>query len=191
MEHPFDAEGLELSDDDAKELAKNSASLHGLPEFRGWFPPNEAVEELLARVGQTLEPGQEPPSDRLQQRLEEEIVAATDRYFTPERREYLTGLMKDSALSVLSREGEVRALEVVAAIKVITAAGLITDPPHEVAFLRGFFDKAIGAMVAQGGGKLRIPIPNRPAAAAEAAPEAAPAEAAPDPSAGEPAPSTP
>ncbi len=35
-------------------------------------------------------------------------------------------------------------------MKVIEAAGLVTDPPHEVPFLRGFFDKAIGGLLAQG-----------------------------------------
>ena len=47
-------------------------------------------------------------------KLEEELAAATDRYFSPERRESLVRAMRDSALSILSREGETRALEVVA-----------------------------------------------------------------------------
>ena len=79
--------------------------------------------------------------------------------------------MRDSALSVLQRAGEQPALEVVAAMKSILAAGLITNPPREVPFLRAFFDKAIGLMVAQGGGQLRIPIrkrPEEPEAAVEA-----------------------
>ena len=88
-------------------------------------------------------------------------MSATDRYFTPERRENLSRVMKDSALSVLSREGEVRTLEVVATMKNIRDAGLITNPPHEVGFLRGFFDKAISAMAYQDGGRLRIPMPRR------------------------------
>jgi hypothetical protein len=180
VDHPFDGEGLELSHEDAKELAKKSALLHAVPEFRGWIAPGPAVDELLARVGETLEPGQEPPADVLSARIEEEVKSACDRYFTPERRAELVKLMKDSALSVLNREGETRALEVVAAMKVIEAAGLVTDPPHEVPFLRGFFDKAIGILLAQGQGRLRIPVRRRPEEAA-GAPEAsakAPAEAA-------------
>jgi len=73
--------------------------------------------------------------------------------------------MKDSALSVLSREGEVRTLEVVATMKNIRDAGLITNLPHEVGFLRAFFDKAISAMAYQDGGRIRIPIPRAPEAA--------------------------
>ena len=167
-EHPFDGEGLELGDEDAQDLAKNSQSLHFLPEFRGWFPPKQVVDELLFKVGESLTPGTEPPPEELQKKLEEEVVAATDRYFTPERREALARMMKDSALSVLSREGEVRTLDVVATMKNIREAGLITNPPHEVGFLRAFFDKAISALAYQDGGRLRIPMPAPTAPAAEA-----------------------
>jgi len=172
-EHPFDGEGLELGDEDAQDLAKTSHALHLLPEFRGWFPPKPVVDELLAKVGEGLTPGTEPAPEELQKKLEEEIVAATDRYFTPERREQLARMMKDSALSVLAREGEVRTLEVVATMKNIRNAGLITNPPHEVGFLRAFFDKAISAIAYQEGGRLRIPM--RAPAPAEAASEAQPA----------------
>jgi hypothetical protein len=168
-EHPFDGEGLELGDEDAQDLAKNSQSLHFLPEFRGWFPPKPVVDELLLKVGESLTPGSEPPPEELQQKLEIEVVAATDRYFTPERREALARMMKDSALSVLAREGEVRTLEVVATMKNIREAGLITNPPHEVGFLRAFFDKAISAMAYQDGGRLRIPMPQSASALPEAA----------------------
>jgi hypothetical protein len=163
-EHPFDAEGLELGEEDAQDLAKNSHGLHLLPEFRGWFPPKGAVDELLFKVGETLTPGTEPAPEELQKKLEEQVVAATDRYFTPERRESLARQMKDSALSILSREGEVRTLEVVATMKNIREAGLITNPPHEVGFLRAFFDKAISALAYQDGGRLRIPMPAAPGA---------------------------
>ena len=162
VEHPFDAEGLELGDDDVKELAARSVTLHSLPEFQGWFPPQQAVEELLAKVGETLTPGEEPPAELIQQRVEAEIRASTDRFFTPERRTDLVNNMKDSAISVLAREGEVQALSLVATMKCIDRCGLITDPPHEVPFLRAFFDKAIAVLLRQGGGRLRIPIPQRP-----------------------------
>ena len=167
-EHPFDAEGLELGEEDAQDLAKNSHGLHLLPEFRGWFPPKGALDELLFKVGETLTPGAEPAPEELQKKLEEQVISATDRYFTPERRESLARQMKDSALSVLSREGEVRTLEVVATMKNIREAGLITNPPHEVGFLRAFFDKAISALAYQDGGRLRIPIPNAAAATSDA-----------------------
>jgi hypothetical protein len=156
--HPFDDEGLELSDEDAAELGTGSAKLHGFPEFRGWFPTRAAVDEMMIKLGETLTPGQEPSQDELKEKLEQEIDAATDRYFSPQRREQLIRAMRDSALSLLSREGEQAALDVVAAIKCIDRCGLITDPPHEVGFLRGYFEKAVSLMLSQSGGSLRIPM---------------------------------
>lgn len=160
--HPFDDEGLELSADDAKEVAKSSASLHALPEFRGWFPTRVAVEEMLVKVGETVPAGEEPDPAKLKDALEAEIVASTDRYFSPERRADLVRAMKDSALSILGREGEQRALEVAATISCIENRGILSDPPHEVGFLKGFFEKAVSLMLAQGGGSLRIPVRKPP-----------------------------
>ncbi len=161
--HPFDEEGLELSDEDAQALSESSRELHSLPEFRGWFPSKDGMDELLVKLGEGLEPGQSPDPEAMTAKLEDELSAATDRYFSPERRTALVRAMRDSALSVLNREGETRALEVVAAMKMIEKAGLITNPPRDIPFLRGFFEKAVSLMLAQGGGKLRVPVPNKPA----------------------------
>jgi hypothetical protein len=159
-QHPFDAEGLELGDDDAKELLAKSAELHRLPEFRGWLPSRPAVDEMLAKVGATLPPGEgEPDPKAVEAAIQTELLAATDRYFTPERRADLVLSMKDSALSVLAREGEGVALDIAAAIKGIERCGLITDPPHDVPFLKVFFEKALGVLLQQGRGQLRVPRP--------------------------------
>ncbi|MFO0572009.1 MAG: hypothetical protein U0263_40675 [Polyangiaceae bacterium] len=131
----------ELASDDATELAKDSAKLHNLYEFRGWFPTRASVDEMLFKIGETITPGEQPDSDAMRQKLEAEILAATNRYFSPERRADLVRAMKDSALSVLSREGEQKALEVAATISCIASRGLITDAPHELGFLKAFFDK--------------------------------------------------
>jgi hypothetical protein len=160
-DHPLDEEGLVLDDDDARELAQTSGALHQLPEFQGWFPTKQAVDEMLLKVGQTMKPGERPPEGHVEAQLEAQVKAATDRYFSPEARQRLVRMMKDSAVGVLARAGEQRALEVVAAMKAIEQCGLITDPPHQVPFLRAFFDKAVALMIAQGKGSLKIPIPNR------------------------------
>ncbi len=164
-EHPLDAEGLVLGPEDVAERARASAKLHELPELRGWLPPKQAVDAMLLEVGKTLTPGVEPPPGHVERELERQIQAATDRYFSPQVRERLVVLMKDSTLSVLARAGEQAALDLVAATEAVQRAGLITDPPHEVPFLRAFFDKAIAVLVAQNKGQLRIPVPNRPPAA--------------------------
>jgi hypothetical protein len=161
--HPLDGEGLEVGDADAKALVEKSAMLHNVPEFGAWLPTRNAVDELLAKLGETLTPGQEADPKVVQERLTEEVRAATDRYFTPERRADVIRLMKDSALSVLARDGRARALEIVATIGAIERCGLITDPPSEVPFLRAYFDKAIAVLAAQGGGQLRVPVAKREA----------------------------
>lgn len=169
--HPFDAEGLELSLEDAAEMVKNSARLHHLPELQGWFPEKSAVDELFARVGQGLsEAGhdlsKEPPAEALRDALSEQIAAATDRYFTPERRARLVIALKDAALSALPRDGEEVGLQLSALAKVCAEAGLITNPPREIPFLLGYFEKAVSVLSMQNQGRIRIPVSAR-------APEAA------------------
>lgn len=169
--HPFDAEGLELSLEDAADMVKSSAELHNLAELQGWFPEKGAVDELFVHVGQSLaaaghDPAQEPPAELLRSSLSEQIAAATDRYFTPERRARLVVALKDAALSALPREGEEKALQIAALTKVISEAGLITNPPHEIPFLRGYFEKAVSLIAMQNQGRIRIPVPPRVEAAA-------------------------
>lgn len=170
--HPFDAEGLELSLEDAADMVKRSAELHQLPELQSWLPERAAVEELFVKVGHALaeaghDPSQDPPPEALRTTLAEQIAAATDRYFTPERRAQLVLGLKDAALSVLPREGEEKALEISALAKVAAEAGLITNPPSEIPFLRGYFEKAVSVMAMSNQGRIRIPVPPRaPAAAA-------------------------
>ncbi len=183
--HPFDEEGLALGDEDAEKLARDSGVLHQWPEFRSWLPGDRAVQELLVHLGRRL--GPEPPAskEQLEPIVREQVAAATDRYFTPERRALLARRMKDSGLSVLARLGEHAALQVAAIIHVIQGAGLITNPPSDVQFLTSYFDKAIAMLAQQQGGQLRIPIPraagdaSQQAQAAPADEEAASNEAAP------------
>jgi len=167
--HPLDSEGLELSDEDAKDLAQRSASLHMLREFRAWLPERPAVDEMLNHIGQNLPPAGEQTPEIVQKVVKEAVEGATDRYFGPERRAILVKRMKDCALSVLSTEGEERALDTVATMKRIEQAGLITDAPNEIPFLRAFFDKALATLAVQGGGRLQVPV-KQSAGTAEGAP---------------------
>jgi len=156
--HPLDAHQLEPTEAEVASTKAGSGNLHRLPEFRAWLPSKDAVDALLAQVGQGITPGNEPSQEQLSGLVEAAVVAMTDRFFTPQLRERIVATMKDSALSVLAREGRSIALDVVATMRAIGSCGLITDAPHEVGFLRGFFDKAIAVLLAQGQGSLRIPV---------------------------------
>lgn len=173
--HPLDAQQLDVTPEDVSSARTRSSELHRLPEFRAWLPSREAVDQLLAQVGEGITPGTEPSQEVLSQLIAAATAATTDRFFVPQARERLVATMKDATLSVLSREGRNAAINVLATMQAIGECGLITNPPHEVGFLRGFFEKAIAILLAQGQGSLRIPVRQAPVAA-EPAPseEAAP-----------------
>jgi hypothetical protein len=64
--------------------------------------------------------------------------------------------MRGSAISVRSRSGDERAIQVLAVAQAVRDAGLITSPPSEIPFLLSFFQKGIAIMVQQG--QLRVPV---------------------------------
>lgn len=158
-EHPFDAEGFVFSLDDAKAQAADSGILHHQPEFRSWLPHPAAVQELLVEVGKHLTPGEEPDQAKVSELLRTEMLAATDRLFTPEQRTILAAWMRDAGISLVARGGEELGMKLAATIQCIESAGLVTDPPRDVPFLRAFFEKAIQLTMARNGGRLNIPIP--------------------------------
>ncbi|MCC6217252.1 MAG: hypothetical protein IT376_20505 [Polyangiaceae bacterium] len=162
LAHPFDEEGLVLAEEDAAARRGLSARLHQLPELRSWMAPEAVVRELVGRVGATLAP--EPPQEAVDAALRREILDATDRWFTPERRASLVRGMKDAGLGILARQGEDAALELSAVIQLVESAGLITDAPRELPFLVALVEKAVMYQAAQNDGKLSFRIPGRPEA---------------------------
>lgn len=136
----------------------DSASLHGEPEFRYWFPDRRALEEVLAGLGKRLSPDEMRDSSRVTTALKEEIDAVTDRFFTAEVRNAMSDRMRDSAISVRARKGDTRAMDVLAAARALREAGLITSPPREITFLTALMEKGIGMLAQQAGGSLRIPV---------------------------------
>lgn len=180
--HPFDQQGLALSDEEATARAKTSSELHRFPEFRSWLPTPNALEELLVKLGERLGNTPTPDKAALDEMVRQEVVAATDRYFTPERRTRIVERLKDCGFSVLTRLGREEGLQVAAVIRAVEQAGLITNPPSEIGFLRAFFDKGLAFMASRQGGQLRVPVPQ-----GQFVPEApsdggsTPAESAPSP----------
>jgi hypothetical protein len=151
------------------------------------LPGERALQEMLLNIGRKFGPTPPTAKEEIDPIVREQVTAATDRYFTPERRAVLANRMLDSGLSVLHRLGEDSAKHLRAVIQTIRGAGLITNPPSDVGFLSAFFDKAMAVLAAQQGGRLRVPIPapsDTPSAEAEADPlgpeSPAPVEAAAD-----------
>jgi hypothetical protein len=157
--HPFDARDWNLTDEEVQRLAADSGVLHQWPEFGSWLPGERAIQELLMQIGRRLGPTPPTAQEQIDPIIVEQVAAATDRYFTPERRALLAERMRDSGLSVLARLGEDAARRVAAVVRVIQDAGLITNPPSNVRFLTAYFDKALSLLMAQGGGQLRVPVP--------------------------------
>jgi len=154
--HPIEAANLELPS--AETATKTSADLHREPEFGSWIPAGAAVQEMLLDVGQKLG-GAEQDQSKVDAAITASLDAATDRFFGPEMRERMADRMKDAAISILVRSGRERASEVIVTAAAVRSAGLITSPPHEIPFLRGFFQKALAILATQSGGQLSVPVP--------------------------------
>ena len=176
--HPIEVEELKVEDDQISARLAGSGALHNDPEFRGWLPEVQFVNELLQKIGEKIGPDPEKEQDKITAVFGEEITAATDRFFTPDVRERLAERMRDAAISVYARAGRDRALDVLATAEAAKRAGLITSPPSDVPFLKNFFNKALALVAASQGGKLNIPIAPRNAPPGIVAPPEAFEEAA-------------
>ncbi len=158
--HPLaDLLADEPSTEDVEKAVANSDQLHAEPEFGSWLPDRAALDELLAKVGERVgsEGAKEPT--KVDEAIRVEIAAATDRWFTPERRGQLADNMQDCAISLRARHGDASAQRVLRLARAIREAGLITAPPSEIPFLQHFFQKAVALLVRQNQGQLRVPIP--------------------------------
>lgn len=162
--HPVADLDAAITSEQAWALVPGSASLHQEPELRAWMPDRSAVDDLLQKLGEKIgQANAQEDQSAVAALLTEAIQEATDRFFSPEVREVISGRLRDAALSVRVRRGDARATEVLATARAIREAGLITSPPREVPFLVGMFEKAVSALMQQSG-SLRVPVPNRQSA---------------------------
>lgn len=155
--HPIDVAAVAISD--AEGAVARSVDLHAEPEFRSWLPDGRAAQDMLVRIGSAIGEGGGSDQEKVDAAVGAEIDAATDRFFSPEVREVLIGRMRDAAISVLARAGAARAGDVLATVDAVRSAGLVTSTPREIPFLRGFFQKVLAIMAAQGGGQITVPVP--------------------------------
>lgn len=151
--------------------AKASGTLHNEPEFRGWLPDPQTMQEMLGKVGERL--GTDPsqvPAEKVNEIFEQEMAAATDRFFTPDVRQVIGERMRDCAISVLVRASKERALDVLATAEACKRAGLITSPPSDIPFLKAFFQKGLAVLASSAGGKISVPVSQVAPAAEPTAP---------------------
>ena len=146
------------SDEKLKDSAEASRELHQEPEFANWLPDKIALDELFAKVGERVGTENSGDQELVNKILDEEMAAATDRFFTPEQREVLVGRMHDSAISVRKRKGDAAALQVIGVTQAIANAGLITSPPSEIPFLLSFFQKGVAFAIQRNQGRLQVPV---------------------------------
>src|SRR5262249_17702555 len=130
-----------------------------------WVPDGGAIQLLLMKLGEALGGGATEDREKVDEAIGAQISAATDRFFIPEARAAVAEMMKDSAISVLAPAGRQRAADVVAPAWAVLAAGLVTSPPSDIPFLRGFFQKALAILAARSGGQLPVPMAGPPPAA--------------------------
>ena len=168
--HPMDTEDMRFDDALVAQSVAASANLHSEPEFAREIPTLAAMQEVLQRVGERYGAVEDKTDEVLRDLLAEELVVATDRYFTPDARDRLAEAMRDVAISVCARAGKDRAKQILAVAEAVKRAGLITSPPSDIPFLKIFFDKGIAVLAATTGGKLSIPMPNPVARQGVAAP---------------------
>jgi hypothetical protein len=166
--HPLAALADALTSEQITAAVTDSAQLHNEPEMYAWLPDRGAIDEMLQKVGARLGADGVTDGAKVDEALREEIAAATDRFFSPEVRSIIAHRLTDAALSVRSRKGEGRALDVLSVARGVREAGLITSPPREIPFLTGFFNKALGILAQQSGGQLRVPVPVQNSAPADA-----------------------
>jgi hypothetical protein len=159
--HPIAQLNLEPAASEAR--VPGSSSLHFEPEFRPLTVPNQAFQEFLQQVGPRIAAlGREPTQEEVGAFLREEMLAATDRFFEPDNRRLLADQMMDAVITVHHRAGAERARDVLAIRQAILDAGLITQPPREIPFLVGFFEKSLAIAAQQSQGRLNIPMPQAP-----------------------------
>lgn len=156
--HPAASLGLETIVDSAR--VEKSLQLHMEPEFRSFLLPQAIMQEMLGEVGKRISLlGRQAEQSEVEAFIDEEKRAATDRFFQENIRQQLADQMNDVLLSIYHRLGKERALDLLATREAILTAGLITQPPREIPFLVGFFEKTLAMMVSESNGQLSIPLP--------------------------------
>ncbi len=156
--HPVEAlAAAEPSKADLEAALVDADKLHNEPEFAAWAVDRATLSELVAKVGERLTGAAVEDRAAVDKALEEETAAATDRWFSPERREAIAARLRDAAIAIRARRGDEAARRVLVLAEAVRRAGLVTDPPRDNPFLRAFFQKGMAWMARENQGRLEAP----------------------------------
>jgi len=127
---------------------ERTAKLHAEPELRAWLPDPSAMQTMLLAIGQGLPVGAALDHGAARGKVDAILSSSTDAFFTVERQTRIAERMVDAAISMAARGAIEQATVAVAVAKRIRSLAAST-PPHTVAFLRAFFEKAFGLATAR------------------------------------------
>ena len=151
--HPMDGEGLVVPTDDAtvREHLEQSMHLHEEPEFGSWLPDDQAGVALLQSINERIQAigvvsGQTADAEQQKQidvAVNEAIEEAANAYFDDDRKKLYVARMRDAAWSLYKASLIERSVDALIVAAAIERAGVISDRPSEIPFIRGMFVKLI------------------------------------------------
>lgn len=150
---PIQGEQLALPTDEAAFKARidGSMHLHEEPEFASWMPDDPAGVALLQSINERVQalgviPGSAPDEEQQKQidaTVNEAIDEAANAYFSDERKKLYVTRLADAAWSLYQAGLVDRAIDALLVGQAIEKAGVISDRPSEIPFVRGLFVKLI------------------------------------------------
>jgi hypothetical protein len=145
--HPIEGEDLAIPKDEkaVKARLENSMHLHEQPEFGPWLPDDSVSVEVIKTINERVLAL--PEADRVQEKIDTIVKGviddAADAYFNEERKGLYMRRMMDAAWS-LYRAGLVdKAIDALLVAEAIHKAGIVSDRPSEIPFVRGLFIKLL------------------------------------------------
>lgn len=151
--HPIDALGLTLpADDAAKTRLDASLRLHDEPEFASWLPDDPVAVALLESINEKVQGivginPEAPPTDDQQKEIDTAVNTAideaTDAYFDDARKRLYFTRLRDGALSLHAAGSLEKAIDALLVADAVKRAGVVSDRPSEIPFLRGLFVKVV------------------------------------------------
>lgn len=153
VKHPIAGEDLVLPTDESAVKARidNSMHLHEEPEFSSWMPDDPAGVALLQSINERVQalgivPGSTPDEEaqkKIDATVNEAIDEAANAYFDDEKKKIYAARFQDAAWSLYQAGLIDRAVDSLLVAQAIEKAGVISDRPSDIPFVRGMFVKLI------------------------------------------------